>query len=206
MGEINFKIILLALGIGVGLAMDAFAVSISNGMTVKNIRIKHAVKIGLFFGIFQAVMPAIGWGVGMSFSKYVEDYAHYIAFILLAIVGGKMIFESIKERKSHKDGCGNDIRQKDAKESLNFRVLFILGVATSIDALLIGVSFATQSMQILPMLVSVCIIGIVTFVISFAGVLIGRKYGCVFENSAEIVGGVILILIGLKILIEGIIG
>ena len=174
--------------IAVGLAMDAFAVSIASGVTLKKFQALPAFRIALFFGGFQAIMPVLGWLAGSSFKQYIEDYAHWVAFSLLAFIGGKMIYESfvIKEAASKCDPN-------------NLTTVFILAIATSIDALAVGLSFSVLQVQILT---PVIIIGIVTFLLSLAGVYIGGKFGSIFENKIEFWGGLVLIGIGLKILLE----
>ena len=173
--------------IGVGLAMDAFAVSICKGLNMKTINKKHCFIIALFFGGFQALMPAIGYVLGAQFQETIASIDHWIAFVLLALIGGNMIHEALD----------NDEEEADA--SLDVKTMFLLAVATSIDALAIGITFAFLKVNIIP---AVCFIGIVTFIISFAGVKIGNVFGVRYKNKAEIVGGVILILLGLKILLE----
>ena len=179
-----FSILLIALG----LAMDAFAVSIARGFTIKKSRARNALIIATFFGLFQAVMPVIGWASGSLFKGLIASVDHWIAFALLSMIGGKMIYESFK------------IKRKDKTDNTqNFRILFVLAVATSIDALAIGVTFSFLDVAIiLPAL----IIGVITFFLSFLGVFIGNKFGHLFENKVEAIGGIILIAIGIKILIE----
>lgn len=179
--------------IGVGLSMDAFAVSICKGLNMKKINYKHALIIGGFFGGFQALMPFLGWALGSQFEQYIESVDHWIAFILLAFIGGKMVYESIKG--------GDDDEESSHQDKLDIKELFMLAVATSIDALAVGVTFAFLEVSILP---SITLIGITTFVISVGGVVIGNRFGSKYKNKAEIAGGMILILIGLKILIEGV--
>ena len=174
--------------IAFGLAMDAFAVSIFSGITIKNLKIKHALKIALFFGLFQAFMPVIGWLSGVSLKKYISGIDHWIVFILLLIIGIKMIYESFQ------------IKPDDQKiNPLAVYTLLILSIATSIDALAVGISFAFLEISIIA---PVIVIGIITFLLSFSGVLIGDKGRHFFENRIEIVGGIILIGIGIKILLE----
>lgn len=173
--------------IALGLSMDAFAVSVSSGITIKNLKPRHAVKIGGFFGGFQALMPIAGWLLGLGFKDYIEKYDHWIAFGLLGFVGVKMLKEAMEE---------------DCKYILNplkNNVLFMLAIATSIDAMAVGVSFAFLKASILS---SAVIIGIITFVVCFGGVYLGKKCGCIFKKKAEIAGGIILMLIGFKILVE----
>jgi len=181
--------ILELLLIGVGLSMDAFAVSICKGLNMRKINYFHGFITALFFGFFQAFMPLIGFFLGKQFNSYITSIDHWITFVLLAFIGGKMIFEAIKEEEECKS-C-NDI--------LNIKELFVLAVATSIDALAVGVTFAFMEVSIIP---SVLLIGVTTFIISFIGVIIGNIFGSKYKEKAEIFGGIILILIGIKILIE----
>ena len=173
--------------IAVGLSMDAFAVSVCKGLAMPKCTFKKAAIVGLWFGGFQALMPAIGYILGAQFQEAIASIDHWIAFVLLALIGGNMIHEALD----------NDEEEADA--SLDVKTMFLLAVATSIDALAIGVTFAFLKVSIIP---AVCFIGIVTFIISFAGVKIGNVFGARYKNKAEIVGGVILILLGLKILLE----
>ena len=173
--------------LGVGLSMDAFAVSVCKGLGMRKLNKKQALIIGLYFGGFQALMPAIGYILGAQFQEAIASIDHWIAFVLLALIGGNMIHEALD----------NDEEEADA--SLDVKTMFLLAVATSIDALAIGITFAFLKVNIIP---AVCFIGIVTFIISFAGVKIGNVFGARYKNKAEIVGGVILILLGLKILLE----
>ena len=171
--------------IAVGLSMDAFAVSVCKGLAMPKCTFKKAAIVGLWFGGFQALMPAIGYILGAQFQEAIASIDHWIAFVLLALIGGNMIHEALD----------NDEEEADA--SLDVKPMFLLAVATSIDALAIGITFAFLKVNIIP---AVCFIGIVTFIISFAGVKIGNVFGARYKNKAEIVGGVILILLGLKIL------
>ena len=173
--------------IAVGLSMDAFAVSVCKGLAMPKCTFKKAAIVGLWFGGFQALMPAIGYILGAQFQEAIASIDHWIAFVLLALIGGNMIHEALD----------NDEEEADA--SLDVKPMFLLAVATSIDALAIGITFAFLKVNIIP---AVCFIGIVTFIISFAGVKIGNVFGARYKNKAEIVGGVILILLGLKILLE----
>lgn len=170
------------------LAMDAFAVSISIGITIKKQRFKNALKIALFFGGFQAIMPIIGWLAGYNLREFISDIDHWLAFGLLSLIGGKMIFESIRSDSNKKE-----------TEVMNVYLLFILSIATSIDALAVGVSFAFLEISII---IPVILIGVITFILSFLGVYVGRKLGKFLKNKIGIVGGLILIGIGIKILIE----
>jgi manganese efflux pump family protein len=173
--------------LGLGLAMDAFAVSMSSGTTIKPFRLTDALKLAFFFGGFQAFMPVLGWLGGSAVSDFVSDYAPWIAFGLLAFIGGKMIYEAL-------------YRDQDGKvNSLNYSVLFVLAIATSIDALAVGISFAFLNT---PILEPVIIIGCVTFFMSFCGAILGHRIGHFFEHEVEIIGGLILIGLGVKILAE----
>lgn len=178
--------------IAVGLSMDAFAVSVCKGLGMKTgINLKQTFLIALFFGGFQALMPFIGWLVGSQFEKYITAYDHWIAFVLLCFIGGKMLYECIFKK-------GEDAAESES--ALDIKELFVLAIATSIDALAVGVTFA-----LLPDVnigTSVLLIGLTTFLLSGIGVFIGNRFGSRFEKKAEIAGGVILILIGLKILLE----
>lgn len=191
--------------IAVGLSMDAFAVSITNGIIIKDFKMSHALKIGLFFGAFQALMPMTGWLAGSQFKDYITSIDHWIAFILLAFIGGKMIREAYsKNCETNVSGegmCEVAISGQEAvgEDPLRTGRLLVLAVATSIDALTVGISFAFLNVSILW---SSFLIGLITFVICVAGVFIGRKCGCLFQKKAEIIGGLILICIGLKILLE----
>ena len=173
--------------LAVGLSMDAFAVAVCKGLAMPKCTFKKAAIVGLWFGGFQALMPAIGYILGAQFQEAIASIDHWIAFVLLALIGGNMIHEALD----------NDEEEADA--SLDVKPMFLLAVATSIDALAIGITFAFLKVNIIP---AVCFIGIVTFIISFAGVKIGNVFGARYKNKAEIVGGVILILLGLKILLE----
>ena len=174
--------------IGIGLAMDALAVSITSGFTLKTFKVRYAFKIAIFFGAFQAIMPVLGWLAGNSFRQYIESVDHWIAFGLLAFIGGKMIYESTIMKKTESKADPN-----------NLLILFGLSLATSIDALAVGISFSVLKLEIIG---PVLIIGLVTFIFSFFGVYIGKRFGKFLGNKIEITGGVVLIGIGIKILIE----
>ena len=174
--------------IAVGLAMDAFVVSIVSGSAYKQLHVKHALRMALFFGAFQAFMPLIGSLAGLSLKDYIQDYDHWVAFALLAAVGGKMIYESFKIRSFGENSNPS-----------NIFVLLVLSVATSIDALAIGITLSLITSSIA---LAVTIIGLITFSLSYAGVLIGRRFGHFFENRIEALGGLVLIGIGVKILCE----
>jgi len=176
--------------IAVGVSADAFAVALGKGLHMRRLSYPHALIIGGTFGLFQALMPLLGYFLGTRFSEYIADYDHWIAFVLLAGVGGKMLWEAFS---SHED------KEKDS-DTIDVRELLVLAVATSIDALAVGISFAFFGE--ISIYWAVAMIGITTFVISFIGVLVGHRVGIRFGAPAEIVGGVILILIGLSILLE----
>ena len=176
--------------VAVGLSMDAFAVAVCKGLCMPKINRTYTFLIGLFFGGFQALMPLIGWILGKQFESYITDYDHWIAFVLLALIGGNMVYEAVKN-EDDEEACPV-IR-------VNIKELFLLAVATSIDALAVGVTFAFLKANIW---VSILLIGCITFIISIAGVLIGHKFGSKFKQKAELAGGIILIMIGLKILLE----
>lgn len=176
--------------IGVGLSADAFSVAVCKGLNMRKLNLKHGYIIALFFGVFQAVMPLIGYLLGTGFSSYIEAIDHWIAFVLLAFIGGKMTVEAIRDK-------GDDEEEKS--DALNLGELTVMAVATSIDALAVGITFAFLDVKIIP---AAAIIGVTTFALSLAGVLIGNKFGAKYKNKAELAGGIILILIGLKILLE----
>lgn len=176
---------------GVGLAMDAFAVSICKGLAMRKVNKKQAVVIGLFFGGFQALMPLIGWLLGSQFERYITSIDHWIAFILLGFIGGKMIVEALKPEEAV------EIKEMDAP--LDLKEMFLLAVATSIDALAVGITFAFLDY---PIVEAVSIIGIITFCISVGGVYVGNFFGNKYKNKAEFAGGLILVLIGLRILLS----
>lgn len=172
--------------IAVGLSMDAFAVSVCKGLSVKELKGRHVLLVGLYFGGFQALMPVIGWLLGYRFESLITEIDHWIAFVLLALIGGNMIRESFSEDEELNDDFG-------------VKTMLLLAVATSIDALAVGITFAFLSVKILP---AAGTIGLTTFLLSGVGVLIGRAFGARWKSGAERVGGLILILIGLKILLE----
>lgn len=173
----------------IGLSMDAFAVSLTNGLkSSKENKNKIAFKSGLYFGGFQALMPFLGWLLGIKFTKYIESIDHWIAFILLSVIGGKMLFDSLK----------GDEEEEEFDLHSNKRFI-LLAIATSIDALAVGVSFAFLKINIV---LAVSIIGVTTFIFSLIAVYIGEAFGKILRNKAGIIGGAILILIGLNILVE----
>lgn len=175
--------------IGVGLSMDAFAVSVCKGLAMPKITVKRVGIVGLWFGGFQALMPFIGYTLGVQFKDYITAIDHWIAFVLLAIIGANMIKES-------REKCEDCDEETDA---LDVRTMFMLAVATSIDALAVGVTFAFLEVQIYT---AIALIGITTFVLSAIGVKIGNVFGTKYKSKAELAGGIILILLGVKILIE----
>jgi Predicted membrane protein len=196
--------------IGAGLSMDAFAVAVCKGLNMRKINYRHSIVIALFFGGFQAVMPLIGWLLGRNFEQYIVSFDHWVAFVLLALIGGKMIFESLKKEPesaaspagSAKSGevCPDDGSARlPASDSLNIKELFVMAIATSIDALAVGITFAFLRVNIVS---SVSMIGVITFALSFIGVVIGNKFGSKYEKKAELAGGITLVLIGVKILLE----
>ena len=173
--------------IAVGLSMDAFAVSVCKGLAMPKMNWKGALLVGLYFGGFQAAMPLFGYFLGSSFSLAIRAYDHWVAFILLAVIGANMIKESF----SKEDECPNP--------DLDVKNMVLLAIATSIDALAVGVSMAFMSVHILA---SAAVIGVVAFALSVTGGLVGRRLGCLFQRRAELTGGLVLIAIGVKILIE----
>ena len=178
--------------IAVGLTMDAFAVAICKGLNMRKLDVKLTALIALFFGGFQAGMPLIGWFIGSRFAHYITSIDHWVTFILLAIIGGKMIYESF-----HDD---NDCETCESK--LDLKELTALAIATSIDALAVGVAFALTYEQN-EVFIAVALIGIITAVLSAIGVFIGHKFGAKYKNKAELAGGLVLVLIGVKFLLEG---
>lgn len=184
--------------IGVGLSMDAFAVAICKGLNMHRLDQMQTLVIALFFGGFQALMPFLGWLLGRQFEAYITSFDHWIAFALLTFIGGKMILDVI-HKKEDAEVCQTGESRLDLKE------LFVLAIATSIDALAVGISFAFLQVRIAA---AITLIGCTTFVLSAAGVCVGHKFGAKYEDKATLVGGIILILIGVKILLEhlGLIG
>ena len=173
--------------LAVGLSMDAFAVSICKGLSLGRIRVKHMCIAGAWFGVFQALMQLIGYYLGSFFAEMITKYDHWIAFVLLLFIGGKMVKESFGD-------------EENVDSSMDVKSMFILAVATSIDALAVGVTFAFLKVSIVP---AVTFIGAVTFVCSALGVKIGSLFGMRYKAKAELFGGVILVAIGVKILLEG---
>ena len=174
--------------LAVGLSMDAFAVSVCKGLSLGKIKPKHMCIAGTWFGGFQALMPLIGYFLGSFFAEMIEKYDHWVAFVLLAIIGGNMIKESF----------GKD---EKVDSSMDVKSMLLLAIATSIDALAVGVTFAFLQVQIVP---AVSFIGVITFIFSAVGVKIGSLFGTKYKSKAELFGGIVLVLIGIKILLEGI--
>ena len=175
--------------LGVGLAMDAFSVSICKGLATKELKLKHMIITGAWFGGFQALMPLIGYYVGSFFKDYVEAVDHWIIFALLALIGANMIKESFSG-----DECPANAG------SFGVKTMFTMALATSIDALAVGVIFAAQKTNLV---MSVSVIAAITFVVCLAGVVIGNRFGSRYEKKAELAGGIVLVIIGIKLLIDG---
>ena len=173
--------------ISIGLAMDAFAVSVCKGLAMKKMSWKKAIIIGLYFGIFQAVMPVIGYFLGTTFERFITNVDHWVAFILLVGIGINMVKEAF------------DKESENRNDNVDMKTMLVLSIATSIDALAIGITFACLKIHIV---MPVITIGLITFIISIIGVKIGNRFGDKYEKKAEIMGGVILILLGIKILLE----
>ena len=173
--------------LSIGLSMDAFAVAISKGLAMNKMNWKKATKIGIYFGIFQMGMPIIGYVVGIGFSSFVQKVDHWIAFVLLSFIGMKMILESIEEEETLND-------------RVDFGTMLVLSIATSIDALSVGITLAFLNIQNISLACS--LIGIITFIISEIGVKIGNKFGCGYGKKADFIGRIILIFLGFRILIE----
>lgn len=178
--------------VGIGLSMDAFAVAICKGLAMPTINRKQTLLIAAYFGVFQALMPLTGWLLGSQFARHVTKMAPWIAFALLAWIGGNMIRESLSKKEEDEEVELAELRHKE---------LFMLAIATSIDALAVGVSFSMVELAI-PIGAAAALIGCTTFAISVGGVFVGHIFGARYKNRAEFVGGAILILIGVKILLE----
>ncbi len=178
--------------IAVALSMDAFAVSVCKGLSVRKVKISHLLAVGLYFGIFQALMPTIGYFLGKQFEKYIKTFDHWIAFGLLLIIGVNMIREALSKEEP----------AEEKNSSFSVGTMLVLAVATSIDALAVGVSFALSGMDKSTFLYSAMAIGVVTCIISMLGLLVGNFFGAKYKAKAELAGGIILILIGTKILLE----
>lgn len=178
--------------LGIGLAMDAFAVSVCKGLGMRRLNKKQTFIIGLYFGGFQALMPLVGWLLGSQFQKYITRIDHWIAFILLGFIGGKMMIEAIRE--------WNEEETVDVIDApLDHKNMLVLAVATSIDALAVGITFAFLDT---PIIEAITVIGITTMIISIIGVVVGNFFGSRYKSKAEFIGGLILVLLGLKILLE----
>ena len=178
--------------LGVGLSMDAFAVSVCKGLGMRKLDKKQALIIGLYFGGFQALMPLIGWLLGSQFQQDITSIDHWIAFILLGFIGGKMMVEAVREWNEEET-----VEVMDAP--IDHKNMFVLAVATSIDALAVGITFAFLNT---PIIEAITIIGITTMVLSIIGVIVGNFFGSRYKSKAEFIGGLILVLLGLKILLE----
>ncbi len=180
----NFFDLLL---LSIGLAMDAFAVSICKGLSIQTLKLRHPLTVGLWFGGFQVLMPLLGWLLGSRFATMVDNIDHWVAFILLAFIGGHMVKESREAGE-------------EADPSLGFRVMLPLAVATSIDALAIGVTFSFLDVNLW---VALTTVGVTSFLISGLGMVVGHKFGTKYKSGAELLGGVVLILIGTRLLLDG---
>lgn len=191
-GDFVMALVIELFLLGVGLSMDAFAVSVCKGLGMRKLNKKQALIIGLYFGGFQALMPFVGWLLGSQFQKYITSIDHWIAFILLGFIGGKMMIEAVRE--------WNEEEVVDVMDALiDHKNMLVLAVATSIDALTVGITFAFLGT---PIVEAITIIGITTMVISIAGVVVGNFFGSRYKSKAEFIGGLILVLLGLKILLE----
>ena len=177
--------------IGVGLSMDAFAVAVCQGLCMPKLNLRQGGVIALYFGGFQALMPLIGWFLGSQFAGYIQSFDHWVAFVLLALIGGNMVREALSPEEEETSCAVNS--------KLDHKKLFMMAVATSIDALAIGVAFAFMDVLILP---AVSLIGCTTFCLSLVGVVVGNFFGSRYKERAELTGGIILILLGVKILLE----
>ncbi|MCL2408597.1 MAG: manganese efflux pump MntP family protein [Oscillospiraceae bacterium] len=195
--------------LAVGLSMDAFAVAICLGLTMAKVSMKKAVIVGVYFGVFQAGMPVIGYIAAMQFADQITHFAHWVVFALLSFLGAKMIWDSFKKEKCNDKECsvkpckGSKCPSRKHEATLNFSKMIPLALATSVDAMAVGVSFAFLDVNIVP---AVSLIGIITLAISMAGVKIGNLFGIRFKSKAELAGGVILILMGVWVLIEHFLG
>ncbi len=185
---------LTVIGIAFGLSLDAFTVALTNSIVIKDLHFKHGFRMAVSFGFFQFVMPIIGWAAGMTFSSYIKRIDHWIAFALLAFVGGRMMWNGLPIKR--KETYHSDDEKKDCR---NLLTLFLLSIATSIDALAIGLSFAMISVEIvLPSIM----IGVITFMVSMIGYGIGKKIGKIVRIELDILGGIVLLGIGVKILVD----
>ena len=182
--------------VAVGLSMDAFAVSVCKGLAMRKVHMGQCFVIALFFGGFQALMPVLGYFLGSAFAEKIQSVDHWIAFILLCYIGAKMIADAVKERRE-------EFKVEEMDPPLDFKELFIMAVATSIDALAVGVTFSFLYVDIT---LAALVIGVVTFVISGAGVFIGNVFGVKYKTGAQMAGGVILIFLGARILLSHLFG
>ena len=173
--------------LSIGLAMDAFAVSICKGISMKRMNWRKALIIGMYFGGFQALMPVIGYFLGTAFESIITNIDHWVAFILLGIIGGNMIKEAFEDES---ENCNDDV---------GFKTMIMLAIATSIDALAVGITFAFLKVNLIA---AISMIGVITFALSVVGTKIGNRFGDKYESKAELVGGIILVLLGIKILLE----
>lgn len=180
--------LLAIIAIAVSLSMDAFAVSVVTGAAYKELHVRHTLRMATFFGGFQAFMPAVGYLAGLTVRKYVEDFDHWVAFVILLVIGLKMIYESLKIKEERK-----------AMHPANWGLLLALAVATSIDALAVGITLSVITSSIVE---AIIIIGLITFILSCVGVTIGKRFGHFFESGIEAIGGLVLIGLGLKILLQ----
>ena len=186
--------------LGLSLSMDTLAVSVATGICKVDIRLKHAAKVGFIFAFVQSAMPGIGWYAGTRFVHLIKLFDHWLAFALLALIGGKMIYESLHDVDVSDTGPDCDAVQACPREDpTGTRRLFILALATSIDALAAGISLAVDGT---PVILALPIIGFITFFVAFAGMMLGRRLGVLFQRKASLAGGCVLILLGIKILIE----
>lgn len=182
------------LGLAVGLSLDAFTVSLANSMAIHNLSLGHGLRMALFFGLFQLLMPVAGWALGSTISSFIGQFDHWLAFALLAFVGGRMVLAQFREEAA--DGCSDETPGRDCR---HLPTLLMLSLATSLDALAVGLSFAFITTDIV---LPVIIIGLVTFAICLAGYFLGRRLRHGLKLPLEGIGGTVLILIGLKILLE----
>lgn len=175
--------------IAVGLSADAFAVAVCKGLSVPKVMKKHSFTVGLYFGGFQGIMPLLGFLLAFNFASYIESFDHWIAFLLLAAIGINMIKES--------RGCAEEL-----DDSFSFKSMFPMAIATSIDAMAVGISYAAIKLTTTEVCQAASLIAVITFILSWIGLIIGNKFGCKFKSKAEITGGVVLVLMGLKILLQ----
>ena len=175
--------------LSVGLAMDAFSVAVCKGLSMKKLRVGGGLVIAMYFGVFQGIMPLLGYFLGSRFADIISSFSHWVSFALLAFIGGKMVWEAFHEEA-----------ETSGEFRLDHRELFLLAIATSIDAFAVGIVFAAEKTNVL---FSVSVIAAITLVISFAGVVIGNRFGRRYEKKAEVAGGVLLVLIGVKLLLDG---